>query len=1098
MIDMCDDASVSCHRFFDVPGVINLGSQPLNVADQNYINGIDDTQHDGAGIRNPFVGCISNLTLDGKLIDFSNFEELEKVGSVQHGCKQKRNDCDTNPCHPNTICVTAWDGYHCQCKRMTHTGEPCMADAENLFINLYDEESFVFWNIPSGYMKFRTLSFEFRTRLREAQIIAVEFSKRSQFIIFSISHGKGLINIGSKQYSLSFPNFGDGNLRMFDFVVENHTVIIIIDRLYKKHIPMENNLLYWKIRKIYSGLAPSTSYPQRFEGCIRNVYVNDMELELAENMMTKPGCQVPNACSSPDACPTHSTCVRKWDRHSCKCYPGFIGDGCVDICLLSNLCGEQGICLRANNSRGYECRCKPGLSGQNCERKTAEQICPKGWYGAFPKCKRCSCDIKRNFDKQCHTKTGECFCKSATYYSENECIPCECGYGSSNSNCSSSGQCQCTGESVGRRCDRCSNFDEVLDRNTLKCLKIRNKCPSNIEYGVQWPTTIVGATARQSCPNGEEGLVLRKCLKPSYWDKVNSYNCTIPAFNKISTLFLQSLLDANNRITLAQSLSNETNRVLHLKGVNVAIARQVLEYLVKDELQGDKSPKSHLKSAEYTDYLLKIADILLGINDYTQNAALVHLFNNYGIYLAHLHRNHSYLSPFIFYGENIVFAVDDMYSREDHIFPKFNNFIDQRKDNFRNIEIRVLCQDGIAYSENVVSYSMYYNNNHFYSEAPIVVLYHNGTCPIQVLFPINEETWRYPECVIAEKIKGSGKQSKPVINWLNGNIVKTSYSVLEWSGRNAVLAGLNRTHAICNFEHSGIYTILIQPDHGALIRFLPSKAIPYAEPLCVTFALVLLLLSAIRTLYRPCLHLRLIRFGFILMFMLDIIAIFLVHRLQLNSVFCLARNTIISLCNSAVFAWLFMYSFHIYQLLATGRPQSNYWIIILCSLVTPALSSLISFFFTPQCSLSPSQQLFWVLLVPDAFFVLSDFYAFLTALLISFNRQFDYIVSQYSIRTTLYLHIILTLLCASYNSLSLFVLRNHDDHLLYKVALNSLLVFVATYIFIWTNYFASKQSVRYDNGLWMSNLQKTADEVLDPHCQTPLLLQSSNAGLELQ
>lgn len=55
---------------------------------------------------------------------------------------------------------------------------------------------------------------------------------------------------------------------------------------------MPNNSLYRDIRKIYSGLAPSTSYPQRFEGCLRNVKINDLRLKLAENMMTKPGCQV--------------------------------------------------------------------------------------------------------------------------------------------------------------------------------------------------------------------------------------------------------------------------------------------------------------------------------------------------------------------------------------------------------------------------------------------------------------------------------------------------------------------------------------------------------------------------------------------------------------------------------------------------------------------------------------------------------------------------------------------------------------------------------------------------------------------------------------
>ncbi|VDO17399.1 unnamed protein product [Brugia timori] len=141
-------------------------------------------------------------------------------------------------------------------------------------------------------MKFHNLSFEFRTRSRATQVIAVEFSKRSQFIIFSVSHGKGLISIGPEQYLLSFPSFADGNLKSLSIVVEKYSTLIVIDHLYKKRIVLQNNGLYRDIRKIYSGLAPSTSYPQRFEGCLRNVKINDLRLKLAENMMTKPGCQV--------------------------------------------------------------------------------------------------------------------------------------------------------------------------------------------------------------------------------------------------------------------------------------------------------------------------------------------------------------------------------------------------------------------------------------------------------------------------------------------------------------------------------------------------------------------------------------------------------------------------------------------------------------------------------------------------------------------------------------------------------------------------------------------------------------------------------------
>ncbi|VDO29044.1 unnamed protein product [Onchocerca flexuosa] len=942
-------------------------------------------------------------------------------------------------------------------------------------------------------MKFYNLSFEFRTRSRETQVIAAEFTKRSQFIIFSVrfflslvSHGKGMISIGSEQYFLSFPNFADGNLKSLSIVVENYTLQIVIDHLYKKRIVVQNNGLNRDIRKLYSGLAPSTSYPQRFEGCLRNVKINDLLLKLAENMMTRPGCQESNGCNSPKACPSNSICVREWDRHRCECKPGFIGDGCVNICSLPNLCGEEGICHTKNTSKGYECTCGKGLSGRNCERKTASQICPKGWYGTFPKCKQCSCDTGRGFLEQCNTKTGECYCKNGAYYSGDECISCECGYGSSDLACTSKGQCPCIGEAVGRRCDRCPGLDQVLDQKTLKCLKIKNRCPSNIEYGIQWPTTIVGATARQSCPNGEEGLVLRKCLRNAYWDQINNYNCTLPAFTK---------LNLTDRMKLVHILSNATTSVLYLKGVNVAIARKVVTRLIREELTGNDSSNNHLKSAEYTNRLLKVTDSLLKIKDYPNNAQLIHLFNDYGIHVANIHQIHSYLKPFIFCGQNMVFAVDEMPVGRNQILPKFKNFVDERAENFRNIQMKLLCEDTVFYPGKVIFYSIFNNIDRFQCKAPIVAVYYNATCAIQVLFPVSEETWKYPECVTVEDPAKKAKLSR-TRDWVDGNIEMEPNIFLEWSTQRTALVGLNRTHAICNFERSGIYTILIQPDHGALIRFMPSKTISYAGSLCVTFALVLLLLSAIRSLYRPCLRLKLIRFGFILMFTLDVIAIFLVHRLQPNIVFCLARNTIINLCTSAVFAWLFMYSFHIYRLMATGRTESNYWMIILCSVIIPILLSVATFFLAPGCSLSPNQPFFWILLIPVALYILFDFYAFSTALLISFNKQFDYMVTEYSIRTTLWLHIILSVLCALYNSFGLYLLFDNADNPLHEIALNSILVFVATYIFLWTNYFGPKRNIRFENGLRMNNLPKNT-EVLDPQCQTPLLLQSSNTDVEI-
>lgn len=1083
----CEDAAVSCYRFFDLPGAVNLGGRPLTIAEQNFIRGIDDDESGPTKVEEGFVGCISNLTYDGTLVDFSNFDELEKVGDVQHGCKQKRNDCDNNPCHRSAVCETAWDGYRCRCKHKLHTSGRCI-QTDDTFISLYDEESFAMWDLPLD-IRFHNLSFEFRTRARETQLIVAEFYKHSQFIIFSISHGKGLVSIGSEQHFLPFPNFADGNLKSLSIAVDNHTVVVLINSLYKKHISIQNGDFYREIRKIYSGLAPSTSYPQKVEGCLRNVEINGIQLKLAENIMAKPGCQMPSGCSLPKACPANSICIRDWDRHRCKCNPGYIGDGCVNICSLPNLCGKNGICRLTNNSRGYECICSRGLTGANCERKTLLQICPKGWYGTFPMCKQCSCDIIKGFLEQCDVKTGECLCKSGTYHLENECIRCECGYGALGPTCTSTGQCQCTGESVGRRCDRCPNSNEILDRQTLKCSKIKNRCPSNIEYGVQWPTTIAGVIAKQSCPNGEIGLMLRKCSRNAFWDQVNSYNCTLPAFTK--------LLGITDQLRLAHSLANATGDVRLLRGVNTAIARKALKHLIKGELIENKPPNSHLKSPEYTGSLLKVADTLLQIRNYPENAHLISLLNDYGIHLAHIHESYPYVEPFIFCGRNLVYAVDEILTTSDLTLPKFNRFIDERVDNFRDVQIKLLCDDTpMIHSRNVLFYSIFNNLDRFHCEAPIVVVHHNLTCPVQVLLPISEKAWKYPECVIAKNIPNSGWIREKTKNWMNIDADATTNEFLEWSTRNTELVGLNRTHAICNFEKAGIYTILIRPDHGALIRFIPSKTIPYAGPLCIAFVLILLLLSAFRTLYRPYIRLRLIRFGVIISFMLDAITISLADRLQPNTVFCLARNTIISLCTSTMLAWLFLYSFHIYRFLATGTIKLNYWIIIISAVAVPMLLSLITFIFAPGCSLSPNQWFFWILLVPNSIFILFNLYALSTAFLMSFSKQFDCLITEYSLRTILYLHIILTFCCIFYNCFGLFTLFDNTDNPIYEVALNSTLVFVATFILLWASFVRPKctdRKIRYDNGLWMNNLPKNSDEILDLQCQAPLLVQSSDS-----
>ena len=58
--------------------------------------------------------------------------------------------------------------------------------AKILEMMLYDEESYVLWE-TKGKHQIRNISFEFRTRLREAQILVLEFSHPSLSVIFGVT-----------------------------------------------------------------------------------------------------------------------------------------------------------------------------------------------------------------------------------------------------------------------------------------------------------------------------------------------------------------------------------------------------------------------------------------------------------------------------------------------------------------------------------------------------------------------------------------------------------------------------------------------------------------------------------------------------------------------------------------------------------------------------------------------------------------------------------------------------------------------------------------------------------------------------------------------
>ncbi|KAH0619227.1 hypothetical protein JD844_019053 [Phrynosoma platyrhinos] len=146
------------------------------------------------------------------------------------------------------------------------------------------------------------------------------------------------------------------------------------------------------------------------------------------------------------------------------CAPGFYGDAvvaknCTDCNCLS--CGTESC-----DPRTGQCHCKPGVTGQHCDR------CQEGHYGyeTCLGCQRCDCDIG-SVSRDCHAQNGQCRCNPGVSGSRcqqctpgywglgtNGCSKCHCKGGSCNPR---TGECTCTNGLTGKQCDSCIKKYEI-------------------------------------------------------------------------------------------------------------------------------------------------------------------------------------------------------------------------------------------------------------------------------------------------------------------------------------------------------------------------------------------------------------------------------------------------------------------------------------------------------------------------------------------------------------------------------------------------------------------------------------------------------------
>uniref|UniRef100_A0A0K0EWQ0 Flamingo-like protein FMI-1 (inferred by orthology to a C. elegans protein) n=1 Tax=Strongyloides venezuelensis TaxID=75913 RepID=A0A0K0EWQ0_STRVS len=976
---ICNDLAVPCNRFFDVKTGLFIGGIKNNKISSNHIS--------------RFNGCIKDLYIDDKLIDFSKFSTFEKEGKVIEGCKQKRDVCQySNPCDSTAKCIDKWGGHICRCHHRVHSKLSCNQESSSA-ISLFVDGAYGSWK-PTNNYEARHIYFEFRTRERNTQVMVIEFEGQAKYFIFNIEGGTIVFNLDNNLYLMQYPVVSDGIWHSISITIDPSTnnFNITIDAIYLKVIPSNENKLIRIINNMHTGQTPTFLGSSKYRGCIRNVEINSYRLKLHSQSKTKPGCQAPNECST-NTCPRFSKCIRDWDRHSCKCNNGYVGDQCVNICSIPNICGIDGICNLKNNTQGYYCLCPDNRIGFNCEQEKVYQICPHGYYGTFPNCKRCSCDLTKGFKDTCNTITGKCECPRNHYVLNGKCTQCECGIGSSSSTCDESGQCPCIGDATGKKCDRCENNLELLDKKTMMCIKLKGRCPSNIESGIQWPTTIFGSTARQSCPFSQIGIAYRKCDTSGVWDMVNLDNCTLKSLH-IGNNKLWQIDTIMDVLQLSSLLKNSTKEISYVKGKNIDVWFTIMDTVIKSNSLKD----SHIHNHIFAENIVNAASLIAFDCNYSKQMNLIQLLYNFGKKIASIHYDYSFLHPFQISTSNIVFSIDNIDEMDDVNakypapikLPKFDHFIDRMEESFKNLNIEVSSR----YATGTIFYMIYSPSNCDKCESLVVSAYQvldvdttklSYDMGINIAFPIKSHgNWKNYECV--RLVNGKTYTINGFSNW---NIHDINSS---WSNENSLMIGLNSTHVVCQFTGSGIFSILGETVNGFQIQLTSNIGeMPYVHETCGILTMLGSTASLILLFFLKNIDQRGIKTVIVTGYIFNILTVLLIPRINYSSVYCSTRNAIFILTTTFLFSWILLYTLTIYNTILSSNQSISNIILLLIGVVLPPVHSVGVFFYSTTCSIILFSETFWIIVGPIGIVVLAIFYTTTTSFLLTRNKSYNII-----------------------------------------------------------------------------------------------------------
>nr|AHY88472.1 fmi [Terebratalia transversa] len=720
----CIKSTITCHRFLDLTGPLQIGGMPSSLIDTRIQN------------RN-FVGCIKDFYIDGKFLDLGGYAWQNGTTA---GCPKKGPFCLATSCKSGGVCKNAWETFQCACPS-GYGGKDCSQVIEGPRRLKGDGMLTYSPGLPKIELPWYN-GIMFRTRQTEAVLMRIEIA--NQFVQIELQGGVIKYtyphSVGSPQTVLfddiqvNDANWHYLEVRWLQPIQGPAQLQLIMDYgQVQKTLPLTNPVNGAAVNQIMvGGIRQGNNVLNGFKGCVQDIRVGNSPQSLTLPVATptvEQGCNIGDPCSQ-NSCPSFSLCESVWDMYKCNCLQGYLGNNCKSVCAEYNPCQHSSRCTTSTSEPGYSCTCNTLSSGQYCEEQW-QQPCAASWYG-YPICGPCNCPTDKGFKSNCNKTNGICYCKENYYQpaGSGSCYPCDCyPEGSYGTSCDSvTGQCKCRNGVAGRQCDRCPI--KVAEVTLRGCEVVYDSCPKNFKDNVWWRKTKFEQIAIQSCPAGSHGNVTRYCTKDG-WKEPDMLNCVSSKFSELKVQL--QLIDSGKAIvvtrtakSLMHQLNNATNETTILHGTDLNVTCWLIIHILRYEAKQTGLGLTHLQNAKFTQNLINTLSYILDpkysrhwrdINNSTGGAAV--LLKSLEDYMRTLVHNMAVvftggtMRPFDAVTDNIVFGMDTI--RKTNFsgsrLPKYNNKVMNEfmfdKDSYVSLPSNLLTASNNSNEFAVAGYIMF-------------------------------------------------------------------------------------------------------------------------------------------------------------------------------------------------------------------------------------------------------------------------------------------------------------------------------------------------------------------------------------------------------